>query len=94
MWSACLYALMRIECAGLPCNCHLRKISAQGDNIPTYLIKLLDHGAMSVPPTGLVADAIRRAKAMDVVRIGAGHDFWEGERLAFRHIRGGLPLSS
>jgi hypothetical protein len=39
------------------------------------------------------ADAINRAQAMDVVKIGIGDDVWDGNRLVFRHRRGFRPLA-
>ena len=68
-----------------------------GHLILTYLIELLDHGG-NVRVADWIscdddAEAIHRAHAMDVVRIGIGYDVWDGSRLVFRHRRGRQPLS-
>jgi hypothetical protein len=86
---------MRIDCMALRCDGKLT--FSAGNAIPTYLIRLLDHGGNIRVADWIScendATAIDRAKAMDVVRIGAGYDVWDGDRLVFRHRRGGLPLS-
>ena len=56
-----------------------------------YLVKLLDHGG-NVRVADWIncaddADAIHRAKQMDVVKIGIGYDVMLGNRLVFCHRR-------
>jgi len=56
-----------------------------------YLIKLFDHGGNTRVADWVDcaddADAIRRAKQMDVVKIGNGYDVFDGDRLVFSHRR-------
>jgi hypothetical protein len=64
--------------------------------VSTYLIELLDHdGDVGVAHWISLdddADAINRAQAMDVVRIGVGYNVWQDRRLVFRHWRQRRPL--
>lgn len=68
--------------------------------MPLYLVKLLDHGGYVRVADWILcendADAIHRARQMDVVKIGIGYDVMLDNRLVFRHRRhaaGGAPDS-
>ena len=57
----------------------------------TYLVEFFDHGKNVRMAEWIICDddahAIRRARDLDVVKIGLGYNVWQGDRLVYQHRR-------